>query len=37
MNVVLEVLQALASIASIGRLMLDLWREYKHESDGEGR
>jgi hypothetical protein len=37
MDTVLEILRALASIASIVRLLFELWKEYKHKADGEGR
>ena len=37
MNPVLEILQALAQVASIGRFLLDLWREHKHRTDDVGR
>ncbi len=32
MNLVLEVLKALANIASIGRFIFDLWKEYKQKN-----
>lgn len=37
MNTFLEILRAVASIASIARFIHELWKDYKHKSDGEGR
>lgn len=33
MNIVLEILHSLASLAGIGRFIFDLWREHKHNAD----
>jgi hypothetical protein len=37
MDTVLEILRALASIASIARLLFELWKEHKHKADSGGR
>ena len=36
MNVILEVLNALASMATIAEFLLDRWREYRHQRMTEG-
>lgn len=37
MDMLLEILRAVASIASIARLILELWEKYKHKSDDVDR
>ena len=37
MDMFLEILRAVASIASIARLILELWENYKHKSDDVDR
>lgn len=37
METFLEILQALALVASTAKTLYELWREYKHKSDDLGR
>lgn len=37
MDTILKILQALALVASTMKTLYELWREYKHHTDDDGR